>query len=304
MVISSVLVLLLVACSGNNNENGNGNGGDTVYENGNGNEDQNGNENVNGNEGNPVGLAESGRSFGTLTSNQVEPDEWLLSELANFTIAGIEVSFDDDYGVVLLMPVNINQEPWITILSELEDGELTEWGEFIADVLIHFASPMFSNYVVVMVNPLNDDLFWLKLENGVDIVYSAFELVMPNEPGGATTNEPGDASPDGPPSGGPGSVEEEVCFSDWCVNLDSLRELFTGSIVEVEIPISLIIGIEVTSVEELLGLFGPGMVTTNTQGVADFAEFTLTVNFANANDTNIRYATLTLNPITNNSREN
>lgn len=275
LVLSSVLVLVLVACnSGSNN-----NGSDTDV-NDNGSEVAVGVNSICAVVAHDGDLAEAGASFSNLPVNPVgsEDEEELLESLADISIDGLEIAFDENSGIIFLCPTNVNQEPWATVVSDLEAGELTSWVDFVQDVTTRFFGPVFSNYPVVVASPFNADLFWLNVVNGFDIDFSAFDFMDGNY--------------------GPGSASMDVISFVEGVYVD-LREWRTwfddASVTEVEISISLITGSEVASLDALFSFFGPSLGVNGTEGTLDLGEFFITFDLSD--EENITHAIVTFYPV-------
>ena len=262
MVLSGVLLLFLVACNSNDDDNGS----DLVA----------GINSICAVVDHDGDLAERGAHFRDLSVNQLELEfkEELLESLDEFSLDGVEVSFDEESGIIFLCPVNIDQEPWVTIISDLSDNEVTSWANFVDNVMAHFFGPVFSDFAVVVASPFNADLFWLNVVDGFEIQFSAFELTD----GGF----------------GPG-FSDEVYLNGRIINLKEWREWFVDDVsAEVQIPIDLIMGTETTTLEDLSGAFGPGLAVDDTQAILDLGEFIITIDLGNAE---IAHATVTYNPI-------
>lgn len=284
VLMSSLLVLVLVACGSNNNgddeyvynNDNNGNGEETM-------EDPIDNNENNGEDTNvetptePVELSERGTLLSTLIPTDEELDDWAAISIADLSIVGVEASFDEVYGIVFLTPVNVDQAPWVTILAELEANDLTSWSEFIQDVESELRTPAMSMFTIVLVSPLNSDLFWLKFIHGSETAYSTFEVDRSVE-----GRDPADGTGDAP-----------ILIGEKMIYLNEWRQWFVGGVTEVTQPISLIMNNAVVSVEDLLYTFGPTMIITDTQGTALAQEFMIIIDFANENDTNITHITIT-----------
>ena len=269
MVLSSVLVLLLVGC---NSDSDNGSDG-------------NGNGNVNGGaDVNFTGdITAMGTPLSSLPENEIEPNEFLDDNLDEILIDGIEISFDENYGAILLTPVNINQDPWETILSELSDENVSGWSDFVNDALSHFMNPIFSQYIVAIVSPFNGELLWLMLVDGSEIIFSAFELDYINEDSNS----------------GPGNhldFVDMLHINGRDIDISEWREWFVAdSAAEVEIPISLIFDSEIVSIDQLADAFGPMMNLDYEQAILELGEFNIIIDFTNASDVNITHVIVTKN---------
>jgi len=278
MVLSGVLILFLVACNSNSNNgddnNGNGNGSvDNII----------GVDSICTVVAHDGDLAARGAYFSDLPVNQIDLEfaEDLFESLDELSIAGVEISFDEESGVIFLCPVNVDQEPWTTIISDLSNDEVTSWVNFIDEVMTYFVGPIFSDHFVVVASPFNADLFWLNVVDGFEIQFSAFDL---------TDGDFGPGSPLGVPS------DEIEIVEGVIINLAEWREWFADDAsAEVQISISLIMGTETTSIEELSNTLGPALVINNTEAVLYLDdEFTVTIDLGNVD---ITHAIVTYNPI-------
>ena len=116
---------------------------------------------------------------------QIEP-----TEAINRRMAGFEISYSEEYGVLLLEPAESIKEIWAEMLEELVTSETILWTRITNHVSSKIGGPSDIRPIFVIANPFNPDLFWFSIENGWETTYTAFEL-LEEIPSGQLVNRDG-----------------------------------------------------------------------------------------------------------------
>ena len=119
-------------------------------------------------------LAEIGTPVSSLPLSSHNFDSAYVESKYHRALTDFDWTFNEEHGVVMFTPTDLDQNPWVTMLPELANGEIENWNSFVRNLELRFIRPDFSRHPRILLNPFNNELFWLKLDYG--IVYSSFEL--------------------------------------------------------------------------------------------------------------------------------